>query len=109
MYEEIRGQQYYKQLNYEGALVEQINRIAKHVSESNKPNIVYSITALVHMLPHDMREKAFLFMKERNIDYNTSNDGINKWLELWAYCGTLLEEANLIFKIGKGPSEFGVV
>jgi len=108
-YEEIRERLYYKQLNYEGALVEQINRIAKNVSENNKPSAVYSITALVRMLPTDMRKKAFKYMKENKIDYDTSNGGLTKWLDLWSYCEELLEDGDLIFKLGRGPSEFGTM
>lgn len=108
-YEEIRDRQYYKQLNYENTLAAQINRIAAAVSENNKPNIVYTVTALAYMLPMDMRKKTFTYMKDKNIIYDTSNDGIKKWLDLWGYCEELLEKGDLIFKIGKGPSEFGTM
>ena len=109
MYEEIRDRQYYKQLDYEGALVSQINRIAIAVSENNKPQIIFAVTALTHMLPLDMRSKAFSYIKDKNIINDTSNNGIDKWLNLWAYCEELLEKGDLIFKIGKGPSEFGTM
>jgi len=106
---EIRDRQYYEQLNYENILSAQINRIAIAVSANNKPNIIYTIKALVHMLPRDMRTDTFIFMEKNKIIFDTTNEGIKKWMELWAYCEELLEKGGLIFKIGKGPSEFGVM
>lgn len=107
--EVIRDRQYYEQLNYENILSAQINRIAVAVSENNKPNIIYTVKAFVYMLPKDIKNHAFIFMEKNNIIFDTTKEGIKKWMELWSYCEELLEKSGLIFKIGKGPSEFGVM
>jgi len=107
-YTEIRSDVYYKQMNYEAALTSQENRIAMAVSSRDKPGIIWGITALAHMLPKERRKKTMDYIKKNKIEYsNATNDGIDKWMMVWDFCNDQLQDANLIFREGKGPSEFG--
>lgn len=106
-YEEITDRQYYKQVNYENVLSAQLNRIADFYTKRNYGCFVSGIDALVIMMPSDMRERALKFKLEHKIHPGQSEINIRMYTELWMYCNQLLEEGNLIFKIGKGPSEFG--
>lgn len=107
--EEIRDRAYYKQLNYEGDLAQQINRIAGYRSARDWGHYEVSVDTLAIMLPSDMRQNAFKYKKDNGIKIDCSENGILKYDEYWAYCNVLLEKGNLIFKIGKGPSEFGTM
>jgi len=108
-YEEVRDRQYYKQVNYENVLSAQLNRIADFYTKRNFGCFVSGVDALVIMIPSDMRNKALAFKKEHSISQGQSESNIELYTELWMYCNQLLEEGDLIFKIGKGPSEFGVM
>jgi len=106
-YEEITDRQYYKQVNYENVLSAQLNRIADFYTKRNFGGFVSGVDALVIMMPSDMRKKALDFKKDHSITQGQSESNVKVYCDLWMYCNQLLEEGNLIFKIGKGPSEFG--
>jgi hypothetical protein len=109
-YEEIRGDRYYKQMNYEGALVSQVNRISDAVSRYNKQGIIHGIISLTYMLPKKRREKALAYIKDKGLTiHSTSNEQIELWMSVLAFCNDQLQESNLIFREGKGPSEYGVL
>ena len=107
----IQDDRYYKQLNYEAAIAQQINRVADAVSKHDVTGMTHTITTLAHMLPTERRKKALTLMEKTGLSYTivNPNDVINKWLELWDYCTDQLKEANLIFREGKGPGEFGTM
>jgi len=108
-YEEFRGSVYYKQLNYEAKLAEQIGRISISYTDGAKPTFIRAVTALVYMLPSARRSNTLKYINENNIVYDTTDKGIKKWLDVWSFCNNQLEEAKLILREGKGPSEFGVM
>ena len=108
-YEEFRGSVYYKQLNYEAKLAEQIGRISISYTEGAKPTFIRAVLALVYMLPSARRKNTINYININKIFYDTSESGIKKWLDVWSFCNDQLEEAKLIFREGKGPSEFGTM
>jgi len=103
----IRDRQYYKTLNYEAVLASQLNRIAGFASTRDWASYESSVDALMYMLPMDMRKKALKYKQDNNIKRGYSDDEVQEYYKLWAYCNELLEKGDLIFKFGKGPSEFG--
>lgn len=111
-YDVIRDRKYYEQLNYEAALTGQINRIARFRSESMLKDYINGVETLRMMLPSDMRTKVAKYKQKNGItnpNGGISHDLVQKYDELWMYCNELLEKGDLIFKIGKGASEYGTM
>lgn len=106
----IRGDIYYKQMNYEAALTIQENRIAKAVSDGDVKGVVLSVTALVYMLPKKRRKATLQYMKDKNLRYDDfAPDNQPKYYDLWTFCNDQLQAAKLIFREGKGPGEYGTM
>ncbi|RLF35431.1 MAG: hypothetical protein DRN08_03070 [Thermoplasmata archaeon] len=89
---------YHGFINYESILMQQLNRIAKYRSDKKIELYEQSVDTLIYMLPQDMREKAMEYKKKHDIRYEITQQGIQKYDDLWRYCNELLENANLIFK-----------
>ena len=90
---------YQKPVDYEQNLLQQMGRIAQYRSNNEFVKYIQGITALIIMLPKDLRTKSFDYKKELGLTYAVTADGIDKYDELWIFINELLEEANLIYRM----------
>lgn len=96
---------YKQQLDYEGVLNKQINRICFYRAD-NIGMYIRSIDALIMVLMEDIRHQVYVKKKELKItemlegSYGVPPNVIIAYDTLFIYINKLLEDNNLIFKKG---------
>lgn len=94
-------QGYYRIINYENILANQINRIAERRSNKEIEKYEESVDTLIFMLPLKIRKDALKYKKDHDIKYGISATDKAKYDDLWQYVNELMENSkpSLIFKI----------
>lgn len=94
-----RQEKYQKPVDYEQNLLQQMGRIAQYRSNNEFVKYIQGLTALIIMLPKDMREKSLSHKQDLGITFQVNIEGIEKYDQLWIFVNELLEEANLIYRM----------
>jgi len=93
----------YKQyIPVEHLVTSQIERIMSYRSDKNFEHYEESVDALIDLLAPDSEKDVLEYKNNNNINYDTSHEGIQRYIGLFRYIKSHLAKENIIWKRSRG-------